>query len=257
MGGITLVPAITSDHAHAVSMAFGNIARFYDKWYQTPLGTYVWSVETAAMKALFPSTSASVIIDIGAGTGMSLSLVEHYMNQLVGVDISWEMIAIAYQKTKNKARIHLVLADGMNLPFRPNIAELILGMTVLEFVSDPKSLLREIHRCLESTGNLQLGVLTSTNLWAIERRIRGLIQPDVFSYAKFPSVWQLIRLLRRNGFSIVQYIGSVYAPAITPHIFLPSFRQLDRKLGANRLSRVWGAFLVIHARCTEFNESEK
>ena len=239
---------------HAVRTAFSALASVYDAWYHTPMGKYVWEVEASAVRAMLPQKMNGVVVDIGVGTGMSLTLLEPFSFQVVGVDNTWQMINIAHQKTQEDQEVHLVIGDGENLPFRKNVVDLILGMTVLEFVPNPDRFLQEVQACLNPKGWLVLGVLTSTNLWAIERRIRSFVQPDVFSYAQFSSTWQLTRRLYRNGFSHVRHRGAVYAPTFTPKSCLTNLSRLDGKLGNRWLSRSLGAFSVIQARSTETKE---
>jgi ubiquinone/menaquinone biosynthesis C-methylase UbiE len=236
------------DHTHAVSQAFGAIAHLYDSWYQSPVGGYVWSVEIKAIQALLPDSVTGVVLEVGVGTGMMADTIQDHSCQFVGVDIAWQMLRIAYQKLVKSENLHLVQSDGLHLPFRKECIDLALAMTVLEFVPDPDQILTEIYQALQPIGYLLLGILTSTNLWALERRIRSLIQPDVFRYARFPSPWEVIRLLKRNGFSKVQYRGSVYAPTFTPTRWLPRFASLEPTLGTRWLSRALGAFLVFSAR---------
>lgn len=245
------------EYTQAVSHAFGSIAPFYDSWYQSPLGSYVWSVETDVVEVLLPKQMHCVALEVGVGTGMALPLLQDTSLQLIGIDISWQMLGITHQKTGDLGNVHLVLSDGARLPFRKESADIALGMTVLEFVSNRDEFLQEIHRCLRRDGHFLLGVLTSTNLWAIERQIRNLAQPDIFKLARFPSPWQVLRLLYQNGFTYAIYRGSVYAPPFTPSKFLQAFRQLDLKLGSRWLSRALGAFLVFHSRRTSPKKSER
>lgn len=252
MSDSSLTRTIRKDwkHKQAVRLAFDSIAPFYDSWYQSPMGHYVWSVETAAVNALIADQSFGMVLEVGIGTGMTLPIFQTVCLQMVGVDIAWQMLAVAYQKSSKTDNVHLVLSDGTNLPFRKECIDLALGMTVLEFISDSDDFLHEIYRCLRPTGHVLLGVLTSTNLWAVERRIRSFAQHDVFDLAKFPSPWQVTRMLHQNGFIQVNYRGSVYAPPFSPTICLRIFRQLDSRLGTRWLSRAFGAFLLFHARRT-------
>ncbi|MFX1318807.1 MAG: class I SAM-dependent methyltransferase [Promethearchaeota archaeon] len=245
---LTNNPRKESEHTNEVSQAFGAIASFYDSWYQSPVGGYVWAVETEAIQALLPEPQGGVALEVGVGTGMIATIVQDPSLQFVGVDVAWQMLAIAYQKLQKTENLHLVRSDGEHLPFRRKCFDLALAMTLLEFVPDPDQVLSEIHQCLQPVGYLLLGILSSTNLWAIERRIRSFVQPDVFRFARFPSPWQVIRLLNRNGFSQVQYRGSVYAPTFTPTRWLPRFASLEPTLGTRWLSRALGAFIVFSAR---------
>ena len=220
----------------------------YDLWYDTPLGSYVWYVEKAAITKMLPRKIDGVAIDVGAGTGMSLETLLDQDVQLVGVDISWQMLKIAQEKLKAHLNTSLIIADAENLPFRNSIAELMLGITTLEFVPNPMKSLYEMRRVLQTRGWLVLGILPRTSLWTLERRLRNIVRPDVFTHAKFPSPWQLIRMLRQASFADVQYRGSVYALTFTPTIFLPGLTHLDAKWGAQWLLRSFGAFLVFRAR---------
>jgi len=234
-------------HKQAVSTAFGAIAPFYDAWYTTPIGRYVWAVETAATLALLSAQETGIALEIGVGTGMALGILKTASHNLVGIDISWQMLQNAYEKTQADIQTHLVLADGENLPFRKNSLSLIMGMTVIEFVPNPSELLLEVRRVLHIDGRLILGVLTSTNLWALERRIRNLVTPDVFQFAAFPSPWQMKRMLHRAGFTVCATKGSVYAPSFVPSRCINQLAQIDQVLGQQWLTRPWGAFYSILA----------
>jgi len=245
-----LTKALEDDdkHKQAVSLTFGSLAPLYDSWYHSPIGRYVWSVETDAIYALLRFQFHDVVLEVGVGTGMALHLLQPFSSQLVGLDFTWQMLAIAHQKFLKSNNVHLLLSDGTNLPFRKECVDLAVGMTVLEFISNRDEFLEEINQCLHPNGYLLLGVLTSMNLWAIDRRIRSLAQHDVFELAKFPSPWQVIRMLYRRGFSQVHYRGAVYAPPFSPSTCLRAFTKIDEKLGRRWFSRALGAFQVFQAR---------
>ncbi len=179
---------------------------------------------------------------------MALPLLQNISLQLIGIDIAWQMLAIAHKKVLKNTNAHLILSDGTSLPIRKECLDLVLGMTVLEFIPDRDEFLQEIHRCLQPIGHIILGVLTSTNLWAVERRVRSLFQHNIFKLARFPSPWQVMRILYRNGFSKSTYRGSVYALPFSPNRCLRVFSHLDAYLGTRWLCRALGAFLVFHAR---------
>lgn len=237
----------SKEHKLAVGAAFGSIARFYDTWYSTPLGNYVWEVESAAIAATLPKKIRGLALDLGAGSGMSMELLLHRGAYTVGVDLSWQMIAVAQEKLHTDPRAGFVIADCDRLPFREGVADLVSGITVLEFVPNPQQMLNEIRRTLRRGGLLIIGILSSTSVWGLERRLRSFARRDIFSYARFPTPWQVTRLLRRASFTAIEYRGSVYASTFTPARFLPSLARLDDRLGKRWLSRSLGAFLVFRA----------
>lgn len=237
----------SKEHKLAVGTAFGGIARFYDAWYSTPLGNYVWKVESAAIAAALPARIEGIALDLGAGSGMSMELLLQRGAYTIGVDLSWQMIAVAREKLHTHPRADFLVADGEQLPFREGIAGLVTGITVLEFVPNPPQLLEQIHRTLRSGGQLVLGILSSTSVWGVERRIRTFTRRDIFAYARFLTPWQVTRLLRRASFAAIEYRGSVYVSTFTPTRFLACLGQLDDCWGTRWLSRSLGAFLVFRA----------
>lgn len=238
----------STSQRQAVTEAFDLIATLYDRWFESPLGAYVWTVEMAAIMTMLPSRITGVVLDVGVGTGMSLDPLLPLNAQTIGIDLSWQMLRIAREKTQGHSHINLVLADAEQLPFRQSSLELVMGITIIEFVPDQRQMLQDIYRVMTSGGYFVLGVLSSTSLWGIERRLRNIAKKDVFAYAKFMSPWHLAKRLLQTGFAVIEYRGSVYAPTMTPSTLLPSFAQLDSELGTRWLSRSFGAFLVFRAR---------
>ena len=252
MRGLSTQP-VEKTHKRAVSTAFGALAPFYDDWYSTPIGSYIWTVETAATLDLLPQHKPGIALEIGVGTGMTLDILRRASRTIVGIDISWQMLHHAVAKTKTNPEIHLILADGEHLPLRKHIISLTMGLAVIEFLPKPLEMLFEVQRVLDAEGKLLLGVLTSTNLWAVERRIRNLISPDVFQFATFPSPWQMKRMLHQSGFSVCATRGSVYAPSFSPKRWINQLAQIDQVLGKRWLSRPWGAYYCILACLPEIN----
>jgi ubiquinone/menaquinone biosynthesis C-methylase UbiE len=236
-----------ANHKQAVASAFGSLAKLYDMWYNSPIGKYVWQVETAALTAMLPPQIKGTALDIGVGTGMSMKFLVDRGAESVGIDLSGDMLKIAKNRFKEEVQTHFVCADAEFLPFRRDSFDIILGMTVIEFIPDQHRVLKNLNKTLTPHGTLVLGILSSASIWSVERRLRSWIRPDVFSYAQFLSPWLMKKLLHKTGFGNVKYQGSVYAPTFTPKLLLPKIIQLDLIWGTRWLSRSLGAFLVFSA----------
>jgi ubiquinone/menaquinone biosynthesis C-methylase UbiE len=84
---------------------------------------------------------------------------------LVGIDISNEMLKIFYTRSQKKRsrnyttqnlNIHLVCADGEHLPFRNQVFRSVFSLTAIQNLADPWLGIKELHRVsLEPT---QLGI---------------------------------------------------------------------------------------------------
>jgi len=237
-------------HKKNVESHFSRMAEGYDRWFKAPLGQYVDRRERETVISLLKPNPEELILDIGTGTGVYLMEAARRGATVVGLDISTEMLRILSKKLGEdgeQVRISLVLADAESLPFKGQTFHKAISNTTLEFLPSPERALSEARRILISGGSLVIGVLTSTSLWAFERRLRRAQAENVYSYAKFYSLRKLRRLLRVSGFVVKEAKWSVYAPRGTPARFIPLFEWLEGKLSALPVVKRIGAFLAVKA----------
>lgn len=96
------------------------------------------------------------VLDIATGTGdLAISLAEHGLKNIVGLDLSKGMLAVADKKIKDKHledKIKTQVGDSENLPFEDNSFDAIcVAFGVRNFENLAKGLL-EIHRVLKPGG---------------------------------------------------------------------------------------------------------
>jgi len=235
-------------HKTIVRSGFNSISGFYDFWYDTPLGAYADRVEKRAfdsfLKGLNPN---SLILDLGTGTGVLLQFLLQKKFEVIGIDFSKDMIKKANEKIGTNQG-SLVLGDIENLPFQNGTFDIVTAMTTLEFVKNVEKLLQEIMRVLKLGGQFILGVLTSLSSWSFDRKIRGLISKDIFSYAKFYTSFEIIKLLRGAKFNKINIKGAVFAPPFTPKRFFPFVERIEQKFMDSFILRMIGAFLAVRAK---------
>ncbi len=237
-------------HKTVVLSGFNSISGFYDFWYDTPLGAYADRVEKRAfnsfLKGLNPN---SLILDLGTGTGVLLQFLLQKRFEVIGIDFSKDMIKKAKDKIKREQGT-LILGDIENLPFQKGAFDIVTAMTTLEFVKNVEKLLNEIWRVLKSGGQFILGVLTSLSSWSFDRKIRGLVSEDIFSYAKFYTSFELIKLLRSANFNKIDIKSAVFAPPFTPKNFFPFVEKIEQRFMDSFLFRMVSAFLAVKATKT-------
>ncbi|MHC1586232.1 MAG: class I SAM-dependent methyltransferase [Candidatus Hecatellaceae archaeon] len=100
----------------------------------------------AAFK-LLGNLKASTILDAGCGTGLLFSQLKGFKD-LVGVDLSRQMLLKAKQKAASNPNIHLVKCDIEHLPFRSGVFNACFAFTVLQNLPNPRKALRELSRVL-------------------------------------------------------------------------------------------------------------
>jgi len=80
----------------------GKTAQNYEKWYSTPYGKYVDKLEKALFLRLVKPKKGQSILDIGCGTG-HFSFWFHSLGlNVVGIDISPDMLRVARGMVKAK-----------------------------------------------------------------------------------------------------------------------------------------------------------
>lgn len=148
------LPAPGYDAAH-----FEKLIEIEDRhfWFTTR------NVMLAGILARIPLADGACALEIGAGTGNTLRVLERAYPRaaLVGMDLYGEGFAAARRRT----RAHLVRAAIERLPFRRPF-DLVAAFDVLEHVADDRAALASILRLLAPGGHLVLTVPAFARLWS-------------------------------------------------------------------------------------------
>jgi SAM-dependent methyltransferase len=98
------------------------------------------------------------VLDAGCGGGgMPLSLAEE-AGTVVGIDPAerFQRAGVRLGQERGLPNLHFALADGMALPFRDGLFDLVLSHAVIEHVADAPLYLRECARVLAPGGRVYL-----------------------------------------------------------------------------------------------------
>lgn len=233
-------------------MARGNfeqLANRYDAWYATPIGAWADRHEVAVIFRLLAVQPGERLLDLGTGTGRYALVAAQQRARVVGVDTSPAMLEFARTRSAGQS-VHLVRANAMRLPFADASFDVALAVTSLCFVADPLTLLHEVRRVVKPGGRLVIGELNRWSLWALVRRVEGLVRPTTYLPAHFRSIRELHRLLVASGFIPVRWEGVLHVPPLNRTGWLAALEPIERC--AQRRTRTLGAFLAIEARrsCT-------
>jgi ubiquinone/menaquinone biosynthesis C-methylase UbiE len=95
-----------------------------------------------------------IVLDNGCGTGL---LFEYVTAHMVGLDVSVKLLSKARDRTKDI--VQLINGDSENLPFRPHVFHSVMSFTVLQNVSSPERMLREMDSARRGNGVLVVSIM--------------------------------------------------------------------------------------------------
>ena len=78
---------------------------------------------------------ADLVLDNGCGTGLLFPFID---SSLVGIDLSGELLRKALERTTDTQ--HLVQGDSEHLPFRDNVFDAVVSVTVIQNLVEPERL---------------------------------------------------------------------------------------------------------------------
>lgn len=143
----------------------------------------------------------SCILDAGCGTGEFLAfLFEIHKNKnlkLYGIDISEEMLKIAGEKLKNKAKLKLSSVEKTN--FKNNF-DYIFSEDAFHHYSNYDSAMKNFYKLLKKNGKL---IIADFDFGFIGNKIFHLIEPG---NNKMHSPLEFKKLFREYGFKKIKQI---------------------------------------------------
>lgn len=222
----------------------------YDAWYDTPLGMVSDRLEKELIFSLLGDIENEAVLDVGCGTGnYTIELVKRGAN-VVGVDRSEDMLALARQKGQGEGlKVNFQAADAMNLPYPDSSFDMVISNGLLCFLKEPEKALMEMHRVLKPGGRLVVSVLNKWSPWALFRRIKGIFKDTIYSQARFISSPELEGMLKRAGFDVKDDKTCLFFFPINCKLYLKlaePFERLDMVVTPRM-----GAFLAASAIKTE------
>jgi ubiquinone/menaquinone biosynthesis C-methylase UbiE len=148
-----------------VAWTYDLVASRYDRVKQFAARDEVWFLAQPIIKSV-SGVHSPAVLDVATGTGrLPLALMQaSFQGQVVGLDLSKEMLRLAVQKLGEFGeRVSFVWQDAMNLPFADGSFEVVTCLEALEFMPRPVDALAEMVRVLAPGG-----VLVITNRVGLE-----------------------------------------------------------------------------------------
>ncbi len=184
----------------------------YDRWFTTPVGEAVLRYESEFILDLLRPGKGERILDAGSGTGIFTREFLARGAKVVGLDISFAMLAYAAEKAALRQDpgefrpfavqggekvqgwfCRGVAADMTRLPFVDDSFDKTVSVAALEFVADEKRAVAELFRVTKPGGTVVVATLNSLSPWAARRGANARRDPDsIFNRVFFRSPAQLL-----------------------------------------------------------------
>jgi ubiquinone/menaquinone biosynthesis C-methylase UbiE len=144
----------------------------------------------------------SVTIDLGCGIGRLSNMLSKISDFVVGIEITKEMLNFAIQQVKYP-NIGFVLFDGINLPIKNEKVDLVVTISVLQWITNTvklKKLINEIKRCVKPKGVLLFIEQVTRNKRRFQRHYKEYIQLFEENNLKIISAYPI-----RKGHCLILY----------------------------------------------------
>ena len=111
--------------------------------------------------------SKAKLLDLGCGIGLTLAVLAKFFSDSTGCDVGRKEIKASKELLKLlKIKSPIIFYDGKRLPFKNNTFDIVTSIEVIEHVSKPDLMLKEIKRVLKPNGILH--ITTANKWWPIE-----------------------------------------------------------------------------------------
>lgn len=216
----------------------------YRKWRASTLGRITDALERELILDQIGPASGWHVLDVGCGDGEFALELWKRGAKVTGIDASPAMIGAARARAaQHGADIAFEVGTAQSLPFRSNAFDRVVAITVLCFVKDAASVLREMAWVLRPGGLVVIGELGKWSTWAAGRRFRGWLGSSLWGQAHFRTERELRALAREAGLVVNSSMGAIYYPhcGVAARLLGP----FDHKF--SRLTTVGAAFLALSA----------
>jgi ubiquinone/menaquinone biosynthesis C-methylase UbiE len=162
----------------------------------------------------FINSSGKLVLEAGIGTGRFATWLAKKGFEVVGIDISREMLKKAKERKEIlNADIGLALADAHFLPFRKGLFDNCICINVMDHFSDVDGFLRQVKHVIRSEGYFIFNFSNSRSIYLPIAIIINLRKRALFKSVQ--SCWFTIgevnALMSRDGFDVKRIKGCFIA----------------------------------------------
>lgn len=169
------------------------------------------------------------VLDLGCGSGWATRLLARIVGegpegfgQVVGVDVSDEMIRVARAESKDFENVMYVWGSATQIPWEENFFDKVLSVESFYYYADQERALAELFRVMAPKGRLFILInLYKDNPYSLQWVDKLKVPVHVRAAAEY------VELLKQHAFESVEY-AQIPDDTPTPDDYVTkSFRSLD------------------------------
>lgn len=140
----------------SIAKSFGSASKSYDG------SARLQRIAGNDLLPWLPSSKDLTVLDLGSGTGFFTELLAHHYSQVIGFDISHEMLHFAKENRQDK--ILWLEGDAHNIPLKDNSIDFIYSNLVIQWFAPLDQAITEMLRVLKPGGSLIFTTLVDGTL---------------------------------------------------------------------------------------------
>lgn len=163
--------------------------------------------ETKITKLKTYLTPEMSMLDIGCATGTQCGDIANNVKQVVGIDISSKLLAIAEQRMaeRNLDNVEFIQISAFDEKFQPGSFDAVMAFHVLHFFEDTDVVVKRVHELLQPGGIF----ISETACLGDKNKFMGSLLRFAGHLGLLPKInlltnQQLEESLKKTGFSIIE-----------------------------------------------------
>jgi ubiquinone/menaquinone biosynthesis C-methylase UbiE len=203
--------------------------------------------------ASFTDPSSRLLLEAGVGTGRFATWLAKRGFEVVGIDISKEMLKKAKEKKEIlNVDVGLILADVHFLPFRQGVFDSCICINVMDHFPDINGFLRQVKHVVQSGGYFVFNFSNLQSPYLLIALIINSKKRAMFRSGKIQSSWLTFRdiddMLSRNGFAVKEVKGCFIASPIPMGNSIVKLIQVINSSAENSWLRFLAGSLFVNAQ---------
>ena len=187
----------------------------YGKWFEDDRGSVIDAMERVSISRFMKSKKFALALDVGIGNGRLLDTYCNNSREVIGLDFSRKLVSQSklFAEKKN-IKYQCVIADAKHLPFKNKCFDLTICTRVLQHIphGERKIAIGEMVRVSKSKGTVLLMSYNVLSLFGLAKLILRAITKDYSRHSKFNTIFDIRRMLKSLGVTIVRTEGVVLFP---------------------------------------------